>query len=114
VSVNQRLGEIAALRAIGISRQRVAGMLVWESVLLVAVGGVIALPLGAALALGLDDLLRRMPGLPQQLHFFMFEPRSVVLQTAVLVATAAVAALYPVRLAVTLPIAATLRRELIS
>ena len=36
VSVNQRLGEIAALRAIGISRQRVAGMLLWESALRVA------------------------------------------------------------------------------
>jgi putative ABC transport system permease protein len=112
VSVNQRLGEIAALRAIGISRQRVAGMLLWESALLVGVGGAIALPLGGALAIGLDQILRRMPGLPEQLHFFVFEPRAVVLHAAVLAATGVVAALYPVRLAVTLPIAATLRREL--
>ncbi len=112
VSVNQRLGEIAALRAIGISRQRVAGMLLWESALLVGLGGIIALPLGGALAFGLDHLLRRMPGLPEQLHFFVFEPRAVVLHAVVLAATSVVAALYPVRLAVTLPIAATLRREL--
>jgi putative ABC transport system permease protein len=112
VSVNQRLGEIAALRAIGISRQRVAGMLLWESALLVGLGGAIALPLGGALAIGLDQILRRMPGLPEQLHFFVFEPRAVVLHAAVLAATGVVAALYPVRLAVTLPIAATLRREL--
>jgi putative ABC transport system permease protein len=112
VSVNQRLGEIAALRAIGISRQRVAGMLLWESALLVGLGGAIALPLGGALAVGLDHILRRMPGLPEQLHFFVFEPRAVVLHAAVLAATGVVAALYPVRLAVTLPIAATLRREL--
>jgi len=112
VSVNQRLGEIAALRAIGISRQRVAAMLLWESALLVGLGGAIALPLGGALAVGLDHILRGMPGLPEQLHFFVFEPRAVVLHAAVLAATAVVAALYPVRLAVTLPIAATLRREL--
>ena len=112
VSVNQRLGEIAALRAIGISRQRVAGMLLWESALLVGLGGAIALPLGGALAFGLDHLLRGMPGLPEQLHFFVFEPRAVVLHAVVLAATGVVAALYPVRLAVTLPIAATLRREL--
>jgi putative ABC transport system permease protein len=112
VSVNQRLGEIAALRAIGISRQRVAGMLLWESALLVGLGGAIALPLGGTLAIGLDHILRRMPGLPEQLHFFVFEPRAVVLHAAVLAATGIVAALYPVRLAVTLPIAATLRREL--
>ena len=112
VSVNQRLGEIAALRAIGISRQRVAGMLLWESALLVGLGGAIALPLGGALAIGLDHILRRMPGLPEQLHFFVFEPRAVVLHVAVLAATGVAAALYPVRLAVTLPIAATMRREL--
>lgn len=112
VSVNQRLGEIAALRAIGISRQRIAAMLLWESALLVGLGGVIALPLGGALAVGLDHILRGMPGLPEQLHFFVFEPRAVVLHTAVLAATGVLAALYPVRLAVTLPIAATLRREL--
>jgi putative ABC transport system permease protein len=112
VSVNQRLGEIAALRAIGISRRRVAGMLLWESALLVSLGGVLALPLGAALAVGLDQILRRMPGIPEELHFFVFEPRALVLHVAVLAATGVVAALYPVRLAVTLPIAATLRREL--
>ena len=114
VSVNQRLGEIAALRAIGISRRSVAAMLLWESALLVGVGGVIALPLGGAIAVTLDQILRRMPGLPERLHFFVFEPRAVLLHTAVLAATAVVAALYPVRLAVTLPIAPTLRRELVS
>jgi len=112
VSVNQRLGEIAALRAIGISRRTVAGMLLWESALLVGLGGAIALPLGGALAIGLDQILRRMPGLPEQLHFFVFEPRAVVLHAAVLAATGVAAALYPVRIAVTLPIAATMRREL--
>jgi putative ABC transport system permease protein len=114
VSVNQRLGEIAALRAIGISPRRVAAMLLWESVLLVGIGGAAALPLGGALAVGLDGILRRIPGLPERLHFFVFDPRAVVLHVAWLSATALVAALYPMWLAVKLPIAETLRREVVS
>ena len=39
VSVNQRLGEIAALRALGIGRARIASLLLWESALLVGGGG---------------------------------------------------------------------------
>jgi putative ABC transport system permease protein len=114
VSVNQRLGEIAALRAIGISRERVAGMLLWESALLVGLGGVIALPLGGALAVGLDHILRRMPGLPDQLHFFVFEPRALAVHAALLAVTAVLAALYPMWLVATLPIATTLRNEVVS
>jgi putative ABC transport system permease protein len=114
VSVNQRLGEIAALRALGISRRRIAATLLWESVLLVAVGGVIALPLGQLLATMLDGILRRMPGLPAGLHFFVFEGPSVALHAAVLSATALVASAYPVWLSVKLPIAQTLRQEIVS
>jgi putative ABC transport system permease protein len=113
VSVNQRLGEIAALRAIGIGRARIAAMLLWESALLVGGGGLIALPLGKILATLLDRILRQMPGLPEQLHFFVFEPRALAVHVAVLVATAIAAAAYPVWLATRLPIAATLRREVV-
>jgi putative ABC transport system permease protein len=114
VSVNQRLGEIAALRAIGISQRRIAAMLTWESALLVGVGGTSALPIGWALATALDRILRSMPGLPERLHFFVLEPRAFVLHFFLLTATAILAAAYPVWLAVRLPIAATLRREVIS
>ncbi len=114
VSVNQRLGEVAALRALGISRRRIASTLLWEAVLLVGIGGVLALPLGELLAVILDRILRRMPGLPAGLHFFVFEPQSLVLHVAVLAITAAVAAAYPVWLAVKLPIAQTLREEVVS
>jgi putative ABC transport system permease protein len=113
VSVNQRLGEIAALRAIGIARARIAAMLLWESALLVGAGGLLALPLGEALAVGLDHILRQMPGLPEQLHFFVFEPRALVIHLALLVATALAAAAYPMWLTARMPIAATLRREVI-
>jgi putative ABC transport system permease protein len=113
VSVNQRLGEIAALRAIGIARTRIAAMLLWESALLVGGGGLLALPLGQALAVGLDHILRQMPGLPEQLHFFVFEPRALVIHLALLVATAIAAAAYPMWLTARMPIAATLRREVV-
>jgi putative ABC transport system permease protein len=114
VSVNQRLGEVAALRALGIARRKIAATLLWEAALLVFVGGVIALPLGALLATALDRILRRMPGLPVGLHFFVFEPRALWLHAALLAATAVIAALYPMWLAVKLPIAPTLRQEVVS
>ena len=114
VSVNQRLGEVAALRALGIARRRIAATLVWESAMLVGIGGVFALPLGALLAMILDRILRRMPGLPVGLHFFVFEPQSLMLHALVLAATAVVAAIYPVWLTVSLPIAQTLRQEVVS
>jgi putative ABC transport system permease protein len=114
VSVNQRLGEVAALRALGIARRRIAATLLWESALLVGIGGLFALPLGQVLAVVLDRILRKMPGLPDGLHFFVFEPRALLLHTLVLAATALVAAIYPMWLAVKLPIAQTLREEVVS
>jgi putative ABC transport system permease protein len=114
VSVNQRLGEVAALRALGIARRKIAATLLWEAALLVGVGGVMALPLGALLAAVLDRILRRMPSLPDGLHFFVFEPRALALHAGLLAATAVVAALYPMWLAVKLPIAQTLRQEVVS
>jgi putative ABC transport system permease protein len=113
VSVNQRLGEIAALRALGFSRRRVAGDVLSESLLIVGVGGVLSLPLGLALAAGLDRILKRMPGIPEALHFFVFEERALVVHISLLTATAVVAALYPVRIVTRLPIAATLRDEVV-
>jgi putative ABC transport system permease protein len=113
VSVNQRLGEIAALRALGISRGRIASILLWESALLVGGGALLALPLGGLLALGLDQLLRQMPGLPERLHFFVFQWRAVATHAALFGVTAAAAAAYPMWLTARLPIAATLRREVV-
>jgi putative ABC transport system permease protein len=114
VSVNQRLGEIAALRALGFSRARVVADVFSESVLIVGIGGVLSLPLGLLLARGLDTILKRMPGIPEQLHFFVFEPEALAVHAMLLAATALLAALYPMRIVARLPIAATLRNEVIS
>jgi putative ABC transport system permease protein len=114
VSVNQRLGEIAALRAIGFSRRRMAADVLWESTLLVGIGGLVAVPLGIALSIWLDAILRSMPGMPATLHFFVFEARALYLHVALLTAVALGAAIYPIWLVTRLPIAATLRREFVS
>ena len=113
VSVNQRLGEIAALRALGFSRWRVVADVLCESVLIVGGGGLLSLPLGALLAAGLDRILKRIPGIPAEVHFFVFEPSALQVHLLLLVATAIIAALYPIRIVARLPIAATLRDEVI-
>ena len=87
VSVNQRLGQVAALRALGLPRRRIAATLLWESALLVGAGGLLSLPVGWALALGLDRILRDMPDIPERLHFFVFEPRLAALHLGLLAAT---------------------------
>lgn len=113
VSVNQRLGEIAALRALGFSRWRVVVDVLSESALIVGIGGMISLPLGLLLATGLDRILKGMPGIPAELHFFVFEGTALAVHVGLLAATAIIAALYPMRIVSTLPIAATLRDEVI-
>ena len=114
VSVNQRLGQVAALRALGFPRRRIAAMLAWESAWLVGVGGLLSLPVGWALALQLDRILRQMPNISDELHFFVFEPRIAVWHLGLLAATGVAAAVYPVWIATRLPIAATLRLETVS
>jgi len=111
VSTNQRLGEIAALRALGFSQKRMVSDVLWRSALLVGAGGLVALPLGFALSIWLDELLQTMPGIPANLRFFVFEPRALVLYVVLLTVTMAVAAVYPMWTVARLPISSTLRAE---
>ena len=113
VSVNQRLGEVAALRALGFSQHRVVLDVLFESALIVGIGGVLSLPLGAALAVWLDSILKRMPNLPAALHFFVFDPQALWIHGGLLGTTAIIAALYPMWIVASLPIAATLRDEVV-
>jgi putative ABC transport system permease protein len=114
VSVNQRLGEIAALRALGFSRRRVVLDVLCESALIVGIGGALSVPAGLLLAAWLDAILKRMPGVPSQMHFFVFEPQSLATHGLLLATTAVLAAAYPMRIVARLPIAATLRNEVVS
>ena len=114
VSVNQRLGEIAALRALGFSRGRVVADVLCESMLIVGLGGLLSLPLGALLAQGLDGILKSMPGIPSQMNFFVLTSATLGIHAGLLTATAIAAALYPMQIVARLPIAATLRDEVLS
>ena len=113
VSVNQRVGDIAALRALGFTRGRVVSDVLCESSLIVGLGGALSLPLGLLLATGLDAILKSIPGIPADVHFFVFENRALALHVLLLAGTALAAALYPVWLVARLPIAATLRAEVV-
>jgi putative ABC transport system permease protein len=110
-SVNQRFAEIAALRALGLSRTRVVSGVLAESAIMVAIGAVVAVPVGFVLSTWLDEILRRLPGIPTDVHFFVFEPRVLVWYSALLLASGVGAALYPIWIVARLPVAATLRRE---
>jgi len=111
ITVNERLGEIATLRAIGVSRTTVVGQVLAEGTTLTLIGAVLGILLGLVTARYLDAILTSFPGLPASFSFFV--PRADVLSLAalVLLATGSLAGLYPAWLASRAPIAATLRAE---
>lgn len=111
INVNERLGEIATLRALGISRRTVVREIMLEGVVLTTVGSIIGIVLGLLTARYLDGILTSFPGLPAAFSFFV--PRRDSLTTAgiVLLLTGTLAALYPAWLAARSPVAATLRAE---
>src|SRR4029453_5289781 len=60
-------------------------------------GGLLSLPLGLLLARWLESILHAMPEIPENMHFFAFEPRTLAVHATLLAATAVLAALYPMR-----------------
>ena len=111
ITVNQRLAEIATLRAIGISRWSVVTQILIEGALLTLVGSVLGIGLGLLTARYLDSILTSFPGLPAAFSFFVPRRNSLATAGIVLLVTGCVAGLYPAWLAARLPIAATLRAE---
>jgi putative ABC transport system permease protein len=111
ITVNERLGEIATLRAIGIGRGTVVLQVLAEGAALTIVGGGLGIVVGIATARYLDSILTSFPGLPAAFSFFV--PRREALGTAalVLLVTGSLAGLYPAWLAARSPVAATLRSE---
>jgi putative ABC transport system permease protein len=111
ITVNERLGEIATLRAIGVSRIHIVRDVMAEGVMLTVIGGALGVLLGLATARYLDAILTSFPGLPASISFFV--PRTAGLATAglVLLASGTLAGAYPAWLAANAPIAATLRTE---
>lgn len=95
VSVSERLGVIAAVRAIGVARRRVVGELVAESVVLAAVGGGAGIGLGVVVAGYLESILAGLPGLPAAVRFFVLQPGSLATAYGLVIASGAVAGAVP-------------------
>ena len=114
VSVNERLGEIAVLRAIGVSRTHIVQQIVIEGVAISLCGAALGLLLGLGTARYLNAILSDFPGLPSAIDFFLFQPRAAWTSLGFLVASGVVAGVYPSWRASSLPIATTLRREAVA
>lgn len=111
ISVNERIGDIAALRAIGIARTTILGQVLVEGMLLTIVGGTFGVALGLGTARGLDAILTSFPGLPAAISFFVADSHQLVTAAVTLFATGLLAGLIPAWRAASTPIAATLRSD---
>ncbi|MGQ0572225.1 MAG: ABC transporter permease [Armatimonadota bacterium] len=111
LAVGERLGELATLRAVGLSRPRMVLLVLLEGVLLAAVSTPLALLVGAAVSRPLDAILRATPGIPQDLHFFVLTPAAIARTALLLALTGTLGATYPAWVAGRLNVAATLHRE---
>ena len=111
VGVNERIGEIAVMRAIGVSKWHVVQQIVVEGVGLSLAGATAGLLLGLVTATYLNSILSAFPGLPDAIDFFLFQPSSAFRALGLLVASGIAAGVYPSWRAASLPIAGTLREE---
>ena len=114
VSVNERIGEITVMRALGVSRGHIVQQIVLEAIALMLVGSVAGLGLGLATAHYLNAILSSFPGLPMAINFFLFQPKSAWTALGLLAVSGVAAGVYPSLRAASLPIATTLRQEAIA
>ncbi len=114
VSVNERIGEIAVQRAIGVAASRIVQQIVVEGLLLSLLGGVIGLGLGLLTARYLDHILGAFPGLPPEIAFFVFQPRDAFTSLGLLLLAGTFAGVLPAYRAARLPIATALREEAVA
>lgn len=114
VSVNERIGEIAVMRAIGVSRVHVVQQILIEGLVISLGGAALGLGLGLATARYLNAILSSFPGLPAAIDFFLFQPRAAWTALGLLVAVGIAAGIYPAWRAATLPIARSLHEEAVA
>jgi len=111
VSVNERIGEFAVLRAIGVARSSVIKQVMLESATIMAAGSMLGLVLGLVTARYLNTILSSFPGLPEAIDFFLFQPRAAWMALGMLAAAGVLAGLWPAWRGASLPVARTLREE---
>jgi putative ABC transport system permease protein len=114
VSVNERVGEITVMRALGVSRAHVVQQIVLEGVAITLAGAIAGLGLGLITARYLDGILASFPGLPVAIDFFLFQPKAAWTALGLLSLSGIAAGVYPSFRAASLPIATTLREEAIA
>lgn len=111
IAVNERIGEIAAMRAIGVARRTILVQVTLQGLFLTAAGGAVGLLLGLGTARWLDAILTSFPGLPAAISFFVAEPRGLAAAATTLLLTGLLAGLYPAWRAASAPVAETLRSD---
>jgi ABC-type antimicrobial peptide transport system permease subunit len=111
VSVNERIGEIAVMRAIGVRRWRIVAQIVLESAALMLVAAPLGLGLGLLTGRYLNSILARFPGLPERVDFFLFQPSAAFTALGLLALSGVLAGIYPSWRGASLPIATTMRQE---
>jgi putative ABC transport system permease protein len=111
VSVNERIGEISVMRAIGVHRWRVVAQILLESSVIMLVASPIGLALGLVTARWLNSILARFPGLPERIDFFLFQPSAAWTALGLLALSGILAGVYPSWRGASQPIATTLRQE---
>ncbi len=111
VSVTERIGEIAVMRAIGVSKLHIVQQIIVEGIVISTVGAIAGLALGLVTARYLNSILSAFPGLPMAIDFFLFQPRAAWTALGMLAASGVAAGIYPAWRGASLPIAETLRRD---
>jgi ABC-type antimicrobial peptide transport system permease subunit len=111
VSVNERIGEIAVMRALGVRRWRIVAQIVLEGGAIMAVATPLGLALGLVTARYLNSILARFPGLPERIDFFLFQPVAAWTALGLLVVSGILSGIYPSWRGASLGIATTLRQE---
>ena len=111
ITVNEQIGDIAALRAIGVARSSILRRVLVQGVALTISGGAIGIVLGLATARWLDTILRSFPGLPTSISFFVADRRPLAIAALTLGAAGTLAGLPAAWRAMRAPIAGTLRSE---
>ena len=113
LSVNERRGEIAVMRAIGTQTRSVLLQVALEGALLSGAGIVAGLGLGLVSARWLNTILRDFPGLPAAFDFFVWSPGATWRALVMLLVSGALAGLIPAWRAASIPVARALRDEAI-
>jgi putative ABC transport system permease protein len=111
VSVTERFGEIAVMRAIGVSKLHIVQQIIVEGIAISIVGAAAGLALGLVTARYLNGILAAFPGLPTAIDFFLFQPRAAWTALGLLALSGIAAGVYPAWRGASLPIAETLRRD---